>query len=308
MASMQPSAEFGPVRIYFGKQSGKYPDGNQVVVQGSDSRAVFDSPLVSCRIGDDFDQADLVIQGHVHEDHTAGLARLPSVPVYVHYLDLPAIRTWKECEAAFGYDEKTWKAQKQYMEEKFDFVLRPDAIGFEDEALWDLGGGINVRAIHMPGHTSGHCVLLVEPVGLAFLGDIELSGFGPYYGDQTSSLGETRRTLKHLSGIPANIWVTSHHRGIYTDREMMLHDLQAYAAKIDLRSQRILSLLHHAPRTLEQLETCRVLWPAGFDAFWVAATERNTILQHLDELIAAGDVAVGESGVYYLPRATAALP
>ncbi len=74
---MTPNAEFGPVRIYFGHQAGKYPDGNQVIVQGSDSRAVFDSPLVSHRIGDDFDQADLVIQGHIHEDHTAGLVRLP---------------------------------------------------------------------------------------------------------------------------------------------------------------------------------------------------------------------------------------
>jgi len=302
VASIEPSAEFGPVRIYFGKHSGKYPDGNQVVVQGKDSRAVFDSPLVSHRIGDDFDQADLVIQGHIHEDHTAGLARLPSVPVYVHHLDLPAIRSWQECEAAFGYDANTWEAQKQYMLDKFDFVLRPDAIGFEDGDVWDLGGGVKVHALHMPGHTSGHCVLFVEPVGLAFLGDIELSGFGPYYGDHTSSLLETRRTLKHLPSIPAKIWVTSHHRGVYTDRAMMLNDLQEYEAKIDHRKQRILSLLRQGPRTLAELEACRVLWPAGFDAFWVAATERNTILRHLEELMASGDVLAGNAGVYCLSR------
>jgi len=297
---MTPSAEFGPVRIYMGRQSGKYPDGNQVIVQGSDSRAVFDSPLVSNRIGDDFDRADLVIQGHIHEDHTAGLARLPHTPVYVHHGDLPAIRSWRECEAAFGYDRNTWKAQKQYMLDKFDFVLRPDAIGYEDGAVWDLGGGVKVLALHMPGHTSGHCVLLVEPVGLAFLGDIELSGFGPYYGDRTSSLLEMRRTLKRLPSIPAGIWVTSHHRGVYTDRARMMQDLEAYESKIGLREQRILELLRESRRSLEQLAGCRVLWPPGLDMFWVEATERNTISMHLEELVARGIVLEHDDASYSL--------
>jgi len=300
VTTIEPSAEFGPVRIYFGNQSGKYPDGNQVVVQGSDSRAVFDSPLVSRRIGDDFDQADLVIQGHIHEDHTAGLARLPSVPVYVHHGDLPAIRSWRECEVAFGYDQKTWQAQKHYMLDKFGFVLRPDAIAFGDGAVWDLGGGVKVHAIHAPGHTSGHCVLLVEPVGLAFLGDIELSGFGPYYGDLTSSLTETRRTLKRLPSIAASIWVTSHHKGVYTDRAMMLRDLAAYENRIDLREQRILNLLQHGRQSLEDLAASRVLWPEAFDAFWVEATERNTIARHLEELGAGGIVIADGEGSFRL--------
>ena len=298
--NMTPSAEFGPVRVYAGARSGKYPDGNQVIVHGSDSRAVFDSPLVSRRIGQDFDRADLVIQGHVHEDHTAGLARLPDIPVYVHEADLPAIRSWPECEAAFGYDDRTWRAQKRYMLEKFDFVLRPDAIGFHDDATWDLGGGVVVRAIHLPGHTSGHCGLLVEPVGVLFLGDIELSGFGPYYGDRTSSLVETRRTLKLLPSIPAEVWVTSHHRGVYTDRTRMLRDLHAFEHKIDLREQRILDLLREGRRTLQDLADCRVLWPRGFEAFWVNATERNTISYHLEELIGSGEVRAEPDGTFCL--------
>ena len=298
MQHIIPSAEFGPVRIYSGEKSGKYPDGNQVIVQGSDSRAVFDSPLVSHRIGDDFDQADLVIQGHIHEDHTAGLARLPQAPVYAHNADLAAIQSWEGSEAAFGYGEAGWKGQKQYMLDHFSFVVRPDAIGFEDNAEWDLGGGVKVRAIHMPGHTAGHCVLLVEPVGLAFIGDIDLTGFGPYYGDFSSSLEETRRTLQRLPSIPANTWVTSHHRGIYTDREIMLRDLGAYESHIDRRVQRILDLLSERSHSLEDLIARHVLWPEGYEAFWVEATERYTISRHLDELLATGRVSEGEDGRY----------
>ena len=300
MANMTPSAEFGPIRIYFGKHNGKYPDGNQLIVQGADSRAVFDSPLVSHRIGDDFDRADLVIQGHIHEDHTAGLVRLPHTPVYVHNGDLPAIQSWEGIKAAYGYDESTWQVQREFMLSKFKFVVRPDAVGYNDNANWDLGGGVKVQAIHMPGHTAGHCVLLVEPVGLAFLGDIELSGFGPYYGDYSSSLAETRLTLKRLPSIPAKSWLSSHHRGLYTDRDLFLRDLKAFESKIEKREQRILRLLRDRPRSLEDLLANGVLWPQGFDAFWVKATERYTISRHLDELIANDCVSVNEDRIYFL--------
>jgi glyoxylase-like metal-dependent hydrolase (beta-lactamase superfamily II) len=60
------------------RPTGKYPDGNQVIVQGAhDQRVAFDTPLVANRIGPDFDDVDLVILGHVHEDHMAGLHRVP---------------------------------------------------------------------------------------------------------------------------------------------------------------------------------------------------------------------------------------
>ncbi len=88
-------------------------------------------------------------------------------------------------------------------------------------------GQVQVRAFHMPGHTAGHCVLLVEPEGVAFIGDIDLTGFGPYYGDASSSLRDFRNSLMRLPDIPAKVWVTAHHRGVYTDREHFLRDLAA---------------------------------------------------------------------------------
>lgn len=298
--NMQPTAEFGPVRFYAGSRNGRFPEGNQVIVQGADSRAVFDSPLVSHRIGGDFDGADLAIQGHIHEDHTTGLVRLRDVPVYVHEADLPAIQSWEGLRDAYGYEEATMRVQIQYMEEGFHFVLRPDAIGYKDQACWELGGGVKVQAIHMPGHTAGHCVLLVEPVGLAFIGDIELSGFGPYYGDKSSSLTQTRSTLKRLRSVPARVWVTSHDRGFYTDKEAMLADLRAYEEKMVVREERIVHLLKERPRTLEELVNCRVLWPVHFEAHWVEDSERFTISRHLQELLERGRVNKSGDGFFSL--------
>lgn len=292
-----PRADFGRVTVFFGEKNGKYPDANQVIVRGSDTQAAFDTPIVANHIGEAFDRSDLVILGHVHEDHMAGLHRLPNAPVHVHAADLAAARSWEGLRAAYGSDDSYVADMLARFKRDFFYTPRPDAIGYEDGAVWDLGGS-SVRAFHMPGHTAGHCVLLVEPEGVAFIGDIDLSSFGPYYGDASSSLGEFRRTLARVADIPARVWVTSHHRGVYTDREKFLGDLAAYAATLEKRERRLLDLLREPPKTIPQLVECRLLYPPGHQDLWVVDAETRSITAHLAEMLDNGQVLTDEHGVY----------
>ncbi|MGQ0684583.1 MBL fold metallo-hydrolase [Bradyrhizobium sp.] len=294
-----PSADFGRVTVFFGEKNGKYPDANQVIVRGSDTQAAFDTPVVANYIGPEFDRSDVVILGHVHEDHMAALHRLPNAPIHVHEADLAAAQSWEGLRAAYGSDESYVADMLARFQRDFFYVPRPDAIGYEDGAVWELGGS-RVRAFHMPGHTAGHCVLLVEPEGVAFIGDIDLSGFGPYYGDASSSLADFRRTLARVADIPAKVWVTSHHRGVYTDREHFLRDLAAYTKTLDTREQRLVELLRESPKTPAQLVECRLLYPPGHQDLWVVDAETRSISAHLREMLGAGKVQVDESGVYRL--------
>jgi glyoxylase-like metal-dependent hydrolase (beta-lactamase superfamily II) len=293
-----PRADFGRVSIFFGEKNGKYPDGNQILVQGSDTRAAFDTPLVANRIGPELDAADLVILGHVHEDHMAGLHLLPEAAVHVHEADLEAARSWDGMVAAYGTSPAYRSKMLAKLQRDFFYAPRPDAAGYSDGATWELGR-VRVRAFHMPGHTAGHSVLLIEPEGVAFIGDIDLSGFGPYYGDASSSLSDFRRTLARLPEIPAKVWVTSHHRGVYTEREHFLRDLAAYATKLDERERRLLELLRASPRTLEELVEARLLYPPDYHELWVVDSETRTISQHLAELVDGGRIHVDEKGAYH---------
>jgi len=292
---MTARADFGPVTVYFGEKNGKYPNANQVVVTGSDTRAALDAPLVANRIGEPFDGADLVVLGHVHEDHMAGLHRLPHVPVHVHREDLSAAQSWQGYADALGVSEAVRPALLTKLQREFHYAPRPDAIAYEDGTTWDLGD-VRLTAVHLPGHTAGHCALLVEKEGVAFIGDIDLSGFGPYYGDASSSLARFRRTLKLLPDLPARVWITGHHRGVYTDRATFLSDLAAYEAKLETRSQHLLDLLA-SPKSLEDLVASRLLYPPDYEELWVEDVERRTISQHLDELIEQGRV-VESDGIF----------
>lgn len=287
--SSLPVTDLGHTRIFFGTKNGKYPDGNQVIVRSTDIIAAFDTPLVSNQIGPEFDSADIVVLGHVHEDHMAGLHRVPNAAIHVPEADLAAAQSWEGLAAAYGVSGDESQLLRQRFEQDFHYQPQPHAIGYTDGMTWDLGK-VKVHAIHMPGHTPGHSVLLIEPDGIAFIGDIDLSGFGPYYGDAHSSLSAFRQTLQELPTLPAKSWISFHHRGLYTDRQSFLEDLEIYISKIQLREERLLDLLRASPKTLAELVKKRILYPPDYNELWVEFSERNTIIQHLAELIEQGRV------------------
>ncbi len=297
--AMTEHADFGPVRVYFGEKTGKYPDGNQVVVRGRDAMAVFDTPQVANRIPEVLADADLAILGHVHEDHMAGLHLMPGKPVHVHQADLAAARSFEGLSRHYGYPQPVLDALRRKIEADFHYAPRPDAIGYADGAVWDLGG-VRVRALHLPGHTAGHCVLLAEPHGIAFIGDIDLSGFGPYYGDATSSLADFRRSLARLPELPAHCWITSHHKGVVQQRALFLDMLQAFAARIDEREAQLVQMLGDGAQTIDELVRRRLLYPPHADDLWVDCAEARSIQQHLDELHAAGRVRCDAEGRWQL--------
>lgn len=283
---MQNVLRFGPVSVHLGEKSGKYPDGNQVIVQGAELRAAFDTPLAANRIGPEFDEVDLVILGHVHEDHMAGLHRVPRAAVHVHEADLAAAQSWAGLAAHFGYPEPALSETKANIEKNFFYAPRPDAVGYRDGARWDLGGGVEVRAVHTPGHTAGHCVLMIDREGVACLGDIDLTGFGPYYGDATSNLAEFRRSLATVRELDARVWVTYHHKGVITDRAAFLAALDAFGAKIDERAEKLQAWLREGPSTVDALVGRGLMYPVGYEASFAAAVEAHSIRMHLAELVA----------------------
>ena len=282
--------QFGSVSVLLGAQSGKYPDGNQVLVRGSDVNVAFDTPMASRMRADLLAEIDLVILGHVHEDHTVALDLLTHAGLMAHELDVQAVRSWDGLKRHYGYAEDTLGHVREMIERDFHYAPRPDAMPYVDGQCWQLGGGVSIRAHHLPGHTSGHCALVVENEGLAFIGDIDLSGFGPYYGDATSSLRAFRQTLRDVAELDARTWVTSHHKAVITDRQQFLRDLARFASRIDERTEELIHRLQSGPQRVDDLAAQGFLYPAGHSVPWTLSAERHTLQQHLDELIEQGRV------------------
>jgi len=278
---------FGAATVLVGENNGKYPDGNSVLVRGRDATLLIDPSLSVAGRAAELGRVDLVVQSHVHEDHVAGLFRFPDAAVHAHRADVLGLHDLGGLLAIYGYGGDD-HVTGTWLESHFNYAARPDAQAYDDGAVFDVGGA-RVRAIHLPGHTRGHSVLLIEPEDVLFLGDIDLSGFGPYYGDAWSSLADFERSLARVRELPARVWVSFHHAGVITDRAAFEARLDRFARRIPEREQALLDFLAE-PRSLAELVAHRFLYPPHVQMAFIDAAERRTIVQHLDRLTEQGRI------------------
>ncbi len=317
-----------------GETNGRYPDANGLLVQGSERTVLIDAPLsllgeLESAFGGELPAPDFVVLSHCHEDHIPGLVHplVSELPLWIHSGDAAGIQSLDGFMELFGMPEPRASRWRQIVQDRFHFRARPDAKIYQDGHAWDLGG-VSVRALHTPGHTAGHCALRVEqsvstglpgstgppPTGspvsaglsespgeqdVVFLADIDLSGFGPYYGDAASSLIEFERTLELAKDWTARWFVTGHHIAA-VDQETFVARLAKYTLRISEREQQMLSFLG-APRTLTEMIEHRFIYRPGDQVEGADWIERRSITLHLERLSAAGivrripaDVAGGE--------------
>ena len=129
---------------------------------------------------------------------------------------------------------------------------------------------------------------------MLFLGDYDLTAFGPWYGDRDSSIQETISSIKRLKEIPATIWLTCHETGIFEEDPGDLWD--QYLAVIDYREQRLLDFLNQ-PRTMADIVDAWIVYqrPREPKEFY-ALTEEMIMQKHLD-LLVSNSMVVNERGV-----------
>jgi glyoxylase-like metal-dependent hydrolase (beta-lactamase superfamily II) len=278
----------GSATVLIGERGGKYPHGNSLLVRGHEETILVDPSLSVLPRRAELDGVDWVLLSHCHEDHLAGAHLFADRPLRLHELDRPGMDSLDALMEIYGYDEPIATPWRAALVERFHYAARPDAESFASDAVFDLGG-VRVHAIHTPGHTRGHCAFFVEPDDVLYLGDIELSSFGPYYGDAWSDLEDFERTLERVAGLRARWYATFHHVGVLDGREAFLERLARFAAVIGDRERRLLEYLAE-PRTLDEIARHRFVYRPADPVAFAEAVERRSMGQHVERLRHAGRV------------------
>jgi glyoxylase-like metal-dependent hydrolase (beta-lactamase superfamily II) len=280
--------------VLVGEQGGKYPHGNSLLVEGAEESLVVDPSLTVAHLAE-APRADRVVNSHCHEDHVAGNHRYPSASWHLPDADLPGIASVDGLMAIYGFDGPVDDAFRRVVVDQFHFTPRADAVAYRDGDVFDLGGGVRVRAIHAPGHTRGHSLLHVEPDDVLYLGDIDLSSFGPYYGDAWSSLEDFERTLAMVRDMPARWYATFHHVGVLEGQTAFRERLDRFAAVIGRREAALLDYLAE-PHSLDEIAAHRFVYRPADPVSFAEPVERRSMGQHVARLVAAGRVAEVEPG------------
>lgn len=285
---------YGPVTVLEGPAKGRYPEGNSLLVEGTREAVLIDPSLGLLGREGPPPHVDRILHSHCHEDHIAGSHLYPDVPWHFHELDAPGITSLDALLRIYGFPEGIEAPFRDVLVDQFHFMPRENPTTFVGGDVFDLGD-VTIRAIHTPGHTRGHCCFGIEWTEgkarrrLIYLADIELTSFGPYYGDAWSDLIDFETSLAHVRQIEADWYATFHHIGVLEGREAFLARLDTFESKIADREERLLEFIVE-PRTMAEIVEHRFVYRPGDAVSFADAVEERSAKQHLDRLIDAGRV------------------
>lgn len=275
---------FGPIRFIPGLNKARYPYCNSLYIEGS---GVLIDPASNRERLSQLKHSPGVRSiwlSHYHDDHLLHLDLFDDLPLWMSDLDAPPLTDlelyldWGGAEDIEDFREY-WR--KYYMEQLHFRPRIPTGIlrGGDQIRLSD----VTVDIIHSPGHTPGHLAFFFKEPEVLFLGDYDLTGFGPMCGEPNASVSETIKSIHYLRTIPAKVWLTSHGKGIFMEDPNNLWD--QYLQKIEEREEKILSFLGQ-PRTFEEIVDAGIVYgrPNLPRAHYVLA-EWWLMRKHLEHLI-----------------------
>lgn len=292
---MTPDRRFGPIRLIPGANRGRYPHSNSVYVEGAG--VLIDAGADAARYRELLAGPGVreVWLSHWHEDHIAYLDLFDGLPLGMMAEDaaaLAGIETFLDC---YGMPQPAYRDYwRRTLSEDFHFKPRRPTRHFTPGETIELGS-CTVEILHAPGHTPGFTAFFFREPEVCFLGDYDLTRFGPWYGDRDGSIEQTIASVRRLQRLPAKVWLTSHEDGCFEGDATEAFD--RYLAVIDEREAKLLDLLAE-PRTLDEIVAACIVYrkPREPKAFFEWG-EGAIMGKHLARLLNRGAIAL-EDGRY----------
>lgn len=200
-----------------------------------------------------------VLLSHWHEDHISGNNILNDAKFFCHPKDKHIIEDLSKMDEFYGTTDMSENLYDDLMEMLNMSNTKIDGL-FEDNEILDLVNDLQLKVIHTPGHSAGHCCFLELNYHIAFLADLDLSSFGPWYAGIDSSVMEFEESIKRLIDTDIDIALTSH-KGLFTGKALIKEKLQDFLSKIYERDELILEQLSEkTPRNVEDLANKNIIY------------------------------------------------
>ena len=233
-------------------------------------------------------RVDLVLNSHYHRDHTWGNYLFKRTPIKAHTLDAPMLNSMREYFRMMGLRGRRDAALiKRFTLGFIPHIPGPRVGTYEGGEVFDAGG-VELEAVHLPGHSPGHCGFLHRRSRTIFSADVVPDDFGPWYGHACSSMEDFAASIDRLIQMRPRTLVPAHGPPL---RKGIAAALRRYKDRIRWRERRLLQLLEE-PLSLKELLARHPFYertPAAMRlpySFW----EETMVRKHLERLVGEGRV------------------
>ncbi len=234
--------------------------------------------------------ADMILNTHYHEDHRTYNYCFNGAALYAHELDARGYGPVDDFMLDFSVvnSDLLKNFWRDFLLDNCKYRAYNVANAFSDGFELNLGHTV-VRAIHTPGHSAGHCSFYFPSEEILYLGDIDLTSFGPWYASRNSAIDPFLSSIERVRALKPKAVVTSHGDGVLT--ENIDKRLQAYADIIHRRDTQILEFLS-TPRSIEEIFDLEIVYRRNHkspDSFFYW-DDRMMIEMHLSRLEITGKI------------------
>ena len=143
--------------------------------------------------------------------------------------------------------------------------------------------------LHALGHTRGYSCPYLPEHGILFVGDFDLTSFGPFYMDADGDIDAFIKSAYMTLEVDAKYYVTAHQKGV-KDADEYKRELMEYVHIIDRRDEKIKQCIRQGipMKDLIYQEIFYYKQHLGLRPFFIKS-EKIGIAKHLKRLINMGE-------------------
>ncbi|MHA2021694.1 MAG: MBL fold metallo-hydrolase, partial [Candidatus Thorarchaeota archaeon] len=231
-----------------------------------------------------------------HKHHSEEIHEISGCEVICHPLSDKGIETFQGMAEYYGITNHpvfdTWKVMvKGWIPPVYsDYTVT----GHYEDMQTISCGKIDLIPIHLPGHTLDHTCFGINGFETIFLVDIDLTGFGPWYGNEVSDIRVFQESIKRVMKLEPKKGISSHLLDPVTDG---LHSrLRKFQDAFEEREAKILKNISDGYDTLEKLVRLPTIYPRIPDEVFLVF-EEFMVQKHLEILVE--DVKIAQDGNQY---------
>jgi len=291
------------VHLVRGENAARFPEANTLLiddeiltlVDAGSSLQNISSTLKD--LNHEISDIQRIVLTHFHIDHkgyAADIQKIANCELICHSLAEIGVRTFQGLIELYGIEgHKYYTTWQSYISQRFGHVMGNYNVTstFTDGKPISCGEN-DLIPIHLPGHTIDHTCFGINGYDTIFLTDIDLTNFGPWYGNKVSDIEDFKKSVERVIDLRPSMGISSHLIDPVLDD--IDERLRKFRRVFDEREKRILDNISKGYDTIEKLSQKPTIYPRiPKDVYFVF--EMFMLEKHIHILESNGKV-VEESG------------